>query len=288
MSSKLFPATLRLYPPLLPAVAALAMAVSVLAPAADPPPEPDLRPTSADPAGEQRQEPYHQTGHFSEETTDADGDGVPDIDDNCPDTVRKPDFVTPGGKVVSMVDSCGCPVDPCVLDADNDGINECLDRCPNTYAGHRVGADGCPLPIEENERVKLDVKFEFDKSDISAGFEQDLMKVRGLLLRFPEVTVTLEGHTDWMGSDAYNQKLSERRANACRTFLLADPRIAPTRVRAVGYGESRPLDTNETEEGRARNRRTVAELAGGRTIVPVNEEPPPLDGLESETTPAPP
>lgn len=258
--------------------AALAL-VSLAAVAADPPPELAPAPQAATPA-----DSYEQRGRFPEETTDSDGDGVPDIDDNCPDTKPREPLVTPAGTFPYTVDSCGCPQDPCATDSDNDGVNDCQDACPNTYPGHRIGDNGCPLPIEERERVKLDVKFEFDRAEIQPGFEKDLEKVRELLLKYPGVGVTLEGHTDWMGSEEYNQRLSERRSNACRAFLLRDTRIAPERVKAVGHGESRPIASNETEEGRARNRRTVAELIGGRTIVPVNEEPPPLLGLESEAT----
>lgn len=265
----------------------LGLVLGLAARAADPSPDPS---PEAAPAADQTLPSGHyvQSGHFPEESSDADGDGVADIDDNCPDTNRKPALVTAAGTFPYSVDNCGCPVDPCSRDSDNDGVNDCQDTCPNTYPGHRIGDSGCPLPIEENERVKLDVKFEFDRYNIQPGFEQDLEKVRNLLLRYPEVGVTLEGHTDWKGSDAYNQRLSEQRANACRKFLLADPRIAPERVKAVGYGESRPVADNETEQGQALNRRTVAELTGGRTIVPVNEEPPPLQGLGGETMPPPP
>ena len=108
--------------------------------------------------------------------------------------------------------------------------------------------------------------------------------MRALLLKYPEVSVTLEGHTDWKGSDTYNQKLSERRAKVCRDFILAEPGIAAERVTAVGYGESKPIADNETETGMALNRRTVAELSGGRTIVPINDQPPPLEGLAPESS----
>lgn len=278
------PTAARATPPAVWVGGLLALGLGLAALAADPPLDPVTASGQAEPLPAER---YTQTGHFPEETADADGDGVPDIDDNCPNTERKPALVTPTGTFPYTVDNCGCPVDPCSKDSDNDGVNDCQDACPNTYAGHRVGDNGCPLPIEEHERVKLDVKFEFDRAEIDLGFEQDLEKVRNLLLRYPEVGVTLEGHTDWKGSDAYNQRLSEQRANACRTFLLKDSRIAPERVKAVGYGESRPVADNETEQGQALNRRTVAELTGGRTIIPVNEEPPPLQGLGGESGRAP-
>lgn len=227
-------------------------------------------------------EHYHQTGKFPEETRDSDADGVPDIDDNCPGTPKGKEIIAPAGTFPATVDHCGCPQDPCAIDSDKDSVNDCNDICPNTYAGHRVGVNGCPLAIEENERVTLDVKFAFDKATLQPGFEQDLLRVRALLLKYPDVSVRIEGHTDWKGSEAYNQRLSERRAKVCRDFILAEPRIAAGRVTAVGYGETRPITSNETEEGRAQNRRSVAELSGGRTIVPVNDQPPPLEGLAPE------
>ena len=238
----------------------------------------------AEPPAAEAPETYQQTGKFPEETRDSDGDGVADIDDNCPDSKPRDAIVTPAGKFPVITDVCGCPKDPCACDSDADGVNDCQDLCPNTYRGHRVGEDGCPLPILENERVKLDVKFEFDKAAIQPGFEQDLLRMRALLLKYPEVSVTLEGHTDWKGSDTYNLKLSERRARVCRDFILAEPGIAPERVTAVGYGESKPIADNETETGMALNRRTVAELSGGRTIVPINDQPPPLEGLAPESS----
>lgn len=264
-------------------LAALALAMVAPAPCIAEAPSAAAPPAIAlDEPGDAEQEHYHQTGQFPEEAQDSDGDGVPDIDDNCPDTQKEKEVMGPAGSFPARVDSCGCPQDPCSFDADKDGVNDCNDTCPNTYAGHRVGTDGCPLPIEENERVQLDVKFEFDKATLQPGIEQDLLRVRALLLKYPEVSVTLEGHTDWKGSEAYNQRLSERRAKVCRDFILAEPRIAPERVNAVGYGETKPIASNDTEEGRAQNRRTVAEISGGRTIIPVNDQPPPLEGLAPE------
>lgn len=276
-----------------PLLATLALVAVLPTPCAaeipPPPPAPSVMSPSViapDEQGDPEQEHYHQTGQFPEESTDSDGDGVPDIDDNCPGTQKGTPRVAPAGTFPAQVDSCGCPQDPCASDSDKDGVNDCNDTCPNTYAGHRIGAQGCPLPIEENERVQLDVKFEFDRAALQPGVEQDLLRVRALLLKYPEVSVSLEGHTDWKGSEAYNQRLSEQRAKVCRDFILADPRIAPERVSATGYGETKPLASNETEAGRAQNRRTVAEISGGRTIIPVNDQPPPLEGLAPEIQPS--
>ncbi len=244
------------------------------------PPEPALEP------GEPEQEHYHQTGQFPEEARDSDGDGVPDIDDNCPETL-----LDASGK--QKVDECGClvaAVDPCSLDSDQDGVDDCKDKCPNTYAGHRIGADGCPLPLSEPVRLRVDVKFAFDKASIQPGYEADLMRLRESLIQYPEINISLEGHTDWTGTVRYNQRLSERRAQACRDFILKDSGIDPARVTAIGYGKSKPIATNRTFEGRQQNRRTVVEFSFDRTILPVNDQPPPMGGLAPETklTPPPP
>lgn len=221
---------------------------------------------------------FKQKGKFPEETKDSDGDGVPDIDDNCPGT--PPDKT---GK--TRPDACGCPVaviDPCSLDADKDGSNDCLDKCPNTYPGHKVGVDGCPLPMSQSVRFRIDVKFAFDNAGIQPGYEADLLKLRDILQRFPDISINLEGHTDWTGTPQYNQRLSENRAQACRTFILKGTDIDPERVKAAGYGKSRPIGSNYSKEGRAQNRRTVAEIVFDRTLVPANDQPPPLEGLMPE------
>jgi len=208
-------------------------------------------------------EEFRQNGQFPEERTDADGDGVPDIDDNCPGTVREQ--ATPAGTLPVKVDECGCPVDPCTCDTDGDGVMDCRDFCPDTEKGAMVKADGCPIPLAETIQHDIDVKFGFDSADLQASFEPQLVRLRDLLLQEPHLIVTFEGHADWKGPQTYNQPLSERRAEACRQFLLRDTRILPERVNAVGYGEMRPIADNSTEEGRARNRRVTVIISDVRS-----------------------
>lgn len=226
-------------------------------------------------------EEYTVTGQFPEEKVDADGDGVPDIDDNCPATVRET-RLSVRGEVPVAIDACGCPVDPCTCDEDADGVGDCADACLGTFRGHRIGADGCPLPLVDAVRVRLDVKFDFDRAELRPEFEGDLLKLRETLQRFPDLTVVLEGHTDDKGKDDYNRRLSGRRAQAARDFLLRDGAIEADRVTAVGYGESRPVADNATDAGQALNRRTVAEVSTRRVIVPANDQPPPLGDLQPE------
>lgn len=209
-----------------------------------------------------------QVGQFPEQGIDSDHDGVADIDDNCPATERA--TLVRGQQKLTVVDVCGCPVDPCAADADKDGINDCDDLCPATARGLKVGAGGCPLPQSRPQTFTLDVKFKFAEATLQDQYVPDLDQVRALLLRLPELTVTLEGHTDAKGADGYNQALSQARARKCRKYLLSDPRIAPERVQAVGHGESKPIASNTDEAGRASNRRTVATLNYRYEFVPPN------------------
>jgi outer membrane protein OmpA-like peptidoglycan-associated protein len=230
--------------------------------------------------------PAQQAWHFPEAPKDSDGDGISDLDDNCPNTGAK-----------EAVDGSGCPikmaarppapgVDRCSLDSDHDGVNDCQDKCPGTYACHRVGPDGCPVPLADSVRVRLEVKFDLDEANIQPGFEQNLSRLRGILLKYPEVRATLEGHTDTSGPRPHNQELSEHRANSCRDFVLEGGGIDPARVKAVGYGPDRPIASNNTHRGRKLNRRMAAEISFDKTVVPENDKPPPLGCLAPEKPPA--
>jgi outer membrane protein OmpA-like peptidoglycan-associated protein len=199
---------------------------------------------------------FHQAGEFPEEKTDADQDGVADIDDNCPGT--QPETFTEIGSLRTQVDECGCPKDPCQCDADNDGVADCRDLCPESGFGVLVDAQGCTLPVVEPWREDVRVEFDFESHELRPQFEPLLVKVQERLKSAPNLVVTLEGHTDWKGPQSYNEPLSGRRAEACREFLLKDPAIAPSRVRTRAFGELRPVADNASEEGRARNRRVEA------------------------------
>jgi outer membrane protein OmpA-like peptidoglycan-associated protein len=117
-----------------------------------------------------------------------------------------------------------------------------------------------PEPVAEAVRVELDVKFDFDKSVVKEGSFDDIKNVADFMAQYPQTTTVVEGHTDSIGTDAYNQGLSERRANAVRDVLVNQYGVAAERVNAVGYGETRPVADNSTSEGRAINRRVEAEV----------------------------
>lgn len=150
------------------------------------------------------------------------------------------------------------------LDSDNDQVNDCQDQCPATPAGTLVGPDGCAQKVVIDLRG---VNFKFDRprpgeTDVAASLAEPtadslaiLDQTIDLLARYPQVRVEVLGFTDSVGSDAYNQQLSERRANAVDAYLVSHG-VSNERISKVrGEGESHPLATNDTPDGRAINRR---------------------------------
>jgi outer membrane protein OmpA-like peptidoglycan-associated protein len=112
------------------------------------------------------------------------------------------------------------------------------------------------------EKVKAGTKltlnnvfFDFDKSDLKSESKAELNRAIELLNKYPNLKIEIRGHTDNVGDDSYNQKLSERRANAVREYLVKNGFAAGRIVKVVGYGEAVPKETNDTKEGRAKNRR---------------------------------
>jgi OmpA-OmpF porin, OOP family len=144
-------------------------------------------------------------------------------------------------------------------DSDGDGVNDCDDKCPDSQAGQTIGPDGCPVPVSIDLKG---VNFDFDKSTLRPDAVAILNEAIEILKRYPDLKVEVAGHTDSKGTDAYNQKLSERRASAVYDYLTSNGVDAGRLVGPVGYGESRPIapntndDGSDNPEGRARNRRT--------------------------------
>ncbi|MCP3671999.1 MAG: OmpA family protein [Gammaproteobacteria bacterium] len=164
---------------------------------------------------------------------DSDGDGVTDDLDKCPDT--------PKGV---QVDAEGCP-----LDTDGDGVPDYQDKCPQTPKGAIVDEVGCMKQLILNN-----VEFEVDSTILKPGAQTSLNQVADALRGRPDVNkMSVIGHTDSTGSNAYNLKLSKRRAAAVVDYL----KQAGVHINLVysGSGESQPVADNSTEEGRAMNRR---------------------------------
>ena len=112
--------------------------------------------------------------------------------------------------------------------------------------------------IVEKGRVTLSVKFDFDKSDIRKEFHQEIGNLAAVMKKYPDLKIVLEGHTDSIGGAQYNQKLSERRANAVKKYLVDKFGIEVSRLTTKGYGLTRPVASNATKDGRQKNRRVDA------------------------------
>jgi outer membrane protein OmpA-like peptidoglycan-associated protein len=133
------------------------------------------------------------------------------------------------------------------VDTDGDGVPDSEDLCPNTPKGATVNSNGCWVL----KGVKL---FDFDDSSIKPEGHELLDEVAIILENNPAITGELRGHTDSIGSEEYNKQLSEKRAKAVEEYL-ENKGIDPSRLTSVGYGESQPIASNETPEGRQENRR---------------------------------
>ncbi|MGL2962500.1 OmpA family protein [Flavobacterium sp. RSB2_4_14] len=183
---------------------------------------------------------------------DTDGDGTQDKDDKCP-TVAGPK------------DNAGCPRP---LDADKDGVPDLEDDCP-TVAGPASNR-GCPeVTPEVVEQLKIQARsvfFNSGKSTFKTGDAATITSLdamREILKNYPNAKFSIEGHTDSDGSDKFNQKLSEDRANAVRNAMI-EKGVNPENLTAVGFGESKPIATNKTKEGKAQNRRTEVRHVGSK------------------------
>jgi len=133
-----------------------------------------------------------------------------------------------------------------ILDSDGDGVPDNLDKCPGTPKGARVNKDGCWI-LEH-------VLFDFDKYNIKPQYYNLLDEAAGVFVNNPGLRVRMEGHTDSIGTAEYNMKLSLRRANAVKDYLIKKG-IAKERLSAEGFGFTQPIAPNDTKEGRALNRR---------------------------------
>ncbi|MDW8361319.1 MAG: OmpA family protein [Myxococcales bacterium] len=235
----------------------------------------------------------YEDGDGCPEDQDSDGDGLADSRDVCPIEPEDPDgYLDAEGcpepdndldLIADAADRCandpedrdgwqdedGCPD----RDNDADSLTDATDRCPNEPGP--VAEQGCPRVYQNVQvtstaiRITQTIHFEFNRAVIRPESYGILNTVAQVLRDFPDITVEVQGHTDDRGNDAFNMRLSNARANAVRDYLIGQG-IAPHRLTAVGYGETRPIASNSTREGRAANRRVefirtdaVARQAGG-------------------------
>jgi outer membrane protein OmpA-like peptidoglycan-associated protein len=195
---------------------------------------------------------------------DNDGDGIPDAKDRCPNDAEDKD---------SFQDDDGCP-DP---DNDGDGLLDANDRCVNEPETKNdfQDDDGCP---DKKPEVKIvDREIVFDKVYFDTGTanlkpeSRDLLKVvAGVIKEHPEITrLRVGGHTDSKGTPAKNLVLSKDRAAAVKAFLI-EQGVEEKRLVSEGYGQTRPIASNATPEGREKNRRVQF------TILEINGKPAPV------------
>jgi len=229
---------------------------------------------------------------------DTDADGVPDYLDKCPDTPAgaKVDAQgcpvdTDGDGVVDYLDKCpstpaGVKVDAsgCPIDTDGDGIADYMDKCPDTPAGVKVDAQGCPVDTDgdgipdyldkcpdvagkgtkdgcpEIKTMFQNIEFEFASDKLTRNSYPTLNQIAVTLIANPSsVKMSVAGYTDYIGSNEYNLKLSVKRANSVRIYLIKK-HVPETSISIIGYGEENPIAPNETPEGRQKNRRVEFQI----------------------------
>ncbi|MGB8931768.1 MAG: OmpA family protein [Anaeromyxobacteraceae bacterium] len=199
---------------------------------------------------------------------DRDGDGVPDDEDRCPDIPGKAEFKgcpdQDGDGIPDAEDKCplnagpkenqGCPD----TDRDGDGIPDRLDKCADNFG---MPPDGCPKKYslvevkKDRIEIKQQVHFASGKWLVLPDSQNLLNQVVAVLNDFPKMRISIEGHTDNVGTEASNMRLSQRRAEAVGAYLIQKG-IAADRLESVGFGPTRPIASNKTVMGRSQNRRT--------------------------------
>ncbi|MGB0879680.1 MAG: OmpA family protein [Polaribacter sp.] len=170
---------------------------------------------------------------------DSDGDGVLDDVDNCP-------------KTAGAISNKGCPI----LDSDNDGVIDSADKCPE-IAGV-ASNNGCPevkvVDVVEIERLSKQIQFNTNKDTFTEETYSILQHVISFINTYPNSRFRIEGHTDSVGKEESNRRLSQRRADAVKAYLVRKG-VSEHNLEAVGYGETQPIASNMSKDGRRMNRR---------------------------------
>ncbi|MRS01804.1 OmpA family protein [bacterium] len=121
-------------------------------------------------------------------------------------------------------------------------------------------AQPAPAPLPEKISMALNVEFDYDKSDVKPQYHDAIEKLAVFMKEYPDTTTVIEGHADNRGNYEYNIKLSERRADSVRSYLVEKFGIEPSRISTKGYGYTKPIASNDTEAGRQKNRRIEATI----------------------------
>lgn len=151
-----------------------------------------------------------------------------------------------------------------LADNDKDGVVNVRDFCPSTAPQASVDNDGCSSEDRIVMSADLEVLFDTDKFNVKPIYYPEVKKIADFLKANPDTNVVIEGHTDSVGNNAHNLTLSQNRANAIASVLVDKFGINRARVRSVGFGETRPIASNDTDAGREQNRRVVAEIFAQR------------------------
>lgn len=228
---------------------------------------------------------------------DTDKDNIVDRLDKCPQqpgpqvTQGCPDPDTDLDGVVDRLDKCpnepgvannnGCPS----LDRDIDGIPDDVDQCPDVPG---LAPTGCPKRVlvvktDKQIQIKQQIRFKGGRSQIRGAISYEILdQIAAVLRSNPMLKIVIEGHTDSVGSEKRNQRLSQKRAEAVREALISR-KIDPNRLEAIGYGESKPLESNKTRKGRAANRRVEFNIVEIKAEAAPNNALP--EGAKLEPTP---
>jgi OOP family OmpA-OmpF porin len=183
---------------------------------------------------------------------DGDADGVLNTIDMCPDT--------PAG---TKVGAKGCSL---VLDTDQDGVLDEKDNCADTPMSDKVDANGCSIFVEEEVSTNLNVLFGNNSSVIGNATNEQFQEFADFMNRFPDTETVIEGHASAPGAADYNLMISKKRAEAVRTLLINDYGINPSRISAVGFGETQLLDTSNTAAANNVNRRITAKVTASKKV----------------------
>ena len=181
---------------------------------------------------------------------DASDDSLTDVLVNVGFSVALGSKAAPVAVAAPVVAAVVAPPPPPPADSDGDGVIDPNDQCPETPRGDRVGPQGCSCDVTRQ------VQFATSSAELTAEGKATLDEVAERLTQLKFVSGTVVGHTDSTGSEVYNQRLSERRAQSVASYLEGKG-IAVGRLAASGAGESQPIADNGTRDGRAQNRRVV-------------------------------
>jgi outer membrane protein OmpA-like peptidoglycan-associated protein len=184
---------------------------------------------------------------------DSDGDGLSDGEEviNYKTSPKMQD--TDGDDLTDYVEVYDTKTQPLKVDTDDDGVTDNDDDCPLTYGD--ASNNGCPPQLAAGQQLDVaGIEFETGSATILEISTPSLMRADSIMRQYPTLRVSIEGHTDNMGTPELNKRLSLDRANAVRDWLITRG-IAADRIQTKGYGQDSPVSTNSTEEGRALNRR---------------------------------